>query len=59
MGRADPGTVIGELLSVQNLVALVGSVNGRTARLGLVDLGDHLGILTIFSNEADRRRDRW
>jgi hypothetical protein len=29
MGRADPGTVIGELLSVQNLVALAGSVNRR------------------------------
>ena len=29
MGRADPGTVISELLSVQKLVALAGSVNRR------------------------------
>jgi len=29
MGRADPGTVIGELLSVQKLVALAGSVKTR------------------------------
>jgi hypothetical protein len=29
VGRADPGTVISELLSVQELVALAGSVNRR------------------------------
>ena len=29
MGRADPGTVISDLLSVPQLVALAGSLNGR------------------------------
>jgi hypothetical protein len=37
MGRADPGTVISELLSVQKLVALAGSVNRRLRSRMTVD----------------------